>query len=744
MFPDRLRPVPEETICDIKNHPLYSFKMKGTIVQSFTSKSYLASSPNPGTTSVTLDTPSEEQQAILTSIEQGQNVVGDCVAGSGKTTSVLLIAQAFPDKQILQVTYNSQLKFEVRKKAKMLGITNIEIHTYHSLCVRYYDRNGHTDDGIRRVLESGQPPERPIPRIDILILDESQDMSLLFYGLVKRFVKQSRTPISQMVVLGDKYQCVYRFQNADPRFLTLCSQIWERPFVSITLNTSYRVTKEISAFVNDVMLGQKRILAVKSGYKVMYVKCDIFHIHQELAKFCYNKLLEPNIYPGDIFVLSGSLKGTPIRYLENELVSKNIPCYYPVSDEQQLDEDIIEGKVVFSTFGQSKGRERKIVILYGFDDSYFVCYGKDDSPHVCPERLYVGATRAKQQLILLHHYKNGPLPFLKKTIDSSSNLPYVSYQELTNVYKEKEKEKDKENEVKPPQKHRTNPTELVKFLKETNICLLHPLVESLFVIEVEPQKAVQIPSKLEFDGTHEDVSDINGIAIPAMFETMGDKKKSQVEYYVRQEYANILKRNEHPFLREAYQTLGETIETHEEFVRLTIMYISLKERIYNKIQQITRHDWLTDSLVEECFVTLRKYVSRDARYERQIEYDCTLFPEYGTILFSGCLDTSDDTTILELKCTESLSLEHMLQLVVYAWMWGHVHAGLGPRVFKLVNIRTGEVLRLEPNDVTMFQVVRILLQNKYTKPTEVSDSEFVDMCLQNRLVMNRCLIVDED
>ena len=721
--------------------------MKRSIIQSFTAKSYCAKEAQtfrPAT--VSLDTPSEEQQAILTLVSEGHNVVGDCVAGSGKTTSVLLIAQAFPDKKILQVTYNSQLKFEVRKKAKLLGITNIEIHTYHSLCVRYYDRNGHTDDGIRNVLESNQLPLRPIPNMDILILDESQDMSLLFFCLVRKFQDDAINTVPQMVILGDKYQCVYRFQNADPRFLTLCHRVWKREFVPVTLNTSYRVTREIASFVNDVMLDQKRILAVKSGYKVMYVKCDIFNIHKELAKFCLNKLLEPNIFPGDIFVLAGSLKGSdvPIRHLENELVSKNIPCYYPVSDDQILDEDIIEGKVVFSTFGQSKGRERKIVIMFGFDDSYFQFYGRDDSPHICPERLYVGATRAKQQLILLHHYKNGPLPFLRKNVETTP-LSYVSYQQLTNINKDKERERDVERErEKRKYDHATSPTELVKFLKEPNIRRLQPLVWKLFRIEEVATHQVNIPTKIAFEsGNHEDVSDINGIAIPAMFETRS-RGKSQVEYFVRQEYANICKRNEHPFLREAYNQLGETITTNEEFVRLTIMYISLKERIYNKIQQITRHDWLTDSVVEECFLTLRKYVTSTTRYERPIEYECSLFPEYGVIKFSGFLDTSDDTTILELKCTDSLSLEHMLQLTLYAWMWEKVHADLGARIFKLVNVRTGQVLVLKPNESLMKSVVQILLENRFVRSVEVSDEEFVEMCNARSVDGKRCLILDDE
>ena len=62
--------------------------------------------------------PSEEQNEIINSIRDNKNVIADCVAGSGKTTTVLFLAHYFPDKNIIQITYNAELKMEVRKKVK--------------------------------------------------------------------------------------------------------------------------------------------------------------------------------------------------------------------------------------------------------------------------------------------------------------------------------------------------------------------------------------------------------------------------------------------------------------------------------------------------------------------------------------------------------------------------------------------------------------------------------------------------
>ena len=71
-------------------------------------------------------------------------------------------------------------------------------------------------------------------------------------------------------------------------------------------------------------------------------------------------------------MLAPSLKSTnnPVKRLENELVKNKIPVYFSRNEEDGLDEDVIKGKVAFTTFHQSKGRERKIVFVFGFDNSY--------------------------------------------------------------------------------------------------------------------------------------------------------------------------------------------------------------------------------------------------------------------------------------------------------------------------------------------------------------------------------------
>ena len=680
--------------------------------------------------------PSEEQEVILQDIASGENIIGDCVAGSGKTTTVLFVAKRFPKRRILQITYNSQLKLEVREKVVKQGINNLEIHTYHSLCVKYYDQNGRDDAVMRRVIEKNVKPKIPIPVFDTLILDETQDMKDLFYNLIVKFRRDMRDGASaNMLVLGDRYQAVYKFMGADSRFLTLTHDIWKhKTFKNRFLSTSYRLTNEIAAFVNNVMLGYPRIRTVRSGGPVTYIRDNVFQVYRKLAVYINGLLHGGSIKPEDIFVLAGSIAGdtSPLRKLENELVDNNIPCYYPTSDERKLDEDIIEGKVIFSSFHQAKGRERKVVIVYGFDSGYFKYFGKDYDPLVCPETLYVACTRASEKLILVEGSGPGigPLPFLKMNHMQIDSLSYVDFSGKSVGFMPYKQEDAADNF------HKTTPTDLVKFLKECHMKSLIPLIDGLFNVEVGEQYCADIPSKISFEsGLHEEVSDINGIVIPAMYEAR--KGESTVQRVVRDNYLQMSQKEEHAYLKEGFKKyMNQDCVTIADNLYLGALYICMNEKLYHKIKQITRYDWLSQRDAELCWNTLDLYLGcggggsgSDVIYEQDIETISDNYSAHGVIQVTGRFDAVTDDTIWELKCVETLTIEHLLQVVVYAWLWRCEYLEkLGSRKFKILNMRTGKVMVLNTESHLIDEVMQVLFENKYGKAPVLSDTEFIERC----------------
>ena len=86
-----------------------------------------------------MNEPSEEQQIIIDEIRNGNNVIVDACAGSGKSTTILSCAIKIPYKTILQTTYNNQLRQEIKSKIEELRLKNIKVYTYHCIAVKYYN-----------------------------------------------------------------------------------------------------------------------------------------------------------------------------------------------------------------------------------------------------------------------------------------------------------------------------------------------------------------------------------------------------------------------------------------------------------------------------------------------------------------------------------------------------------------------------------------------------------------------------
>ena len=57
--------------------------------------------------------------------------------------------------------------------------------------------------------------------------------------------------------MGDQMQSIYKFREADSRFITLASKIFNinnKNWSEYKLSTSYRVTDKIATFINECVL----------------------------------------------------------------------------------------------------------------------------------------------------------------------------------------------------------------------------------------------------------------------------------------------------------------------------------------------------------------------------------------------------------------------------------------------------------------------------------------------------------
>lgn len=726
-------------------------------------------------------TASDEQRVAIQNILDGCNVVLDAVAGSGKSTTILSLAKEIPDKKILQLTYNATLRKEIQKKVVARGITNLEVHTFHSFAVKYYLDSAHTDTGIRKIMVADVKPRHAIPSFDVVVLDEAQDMSFLYYQFITKATMEMGTAF-QLFVLGDFMQGIYEFKGADVRSILFASQIWSShpglkssEFRECTLNTSYRVTRQMARFINVVMLGEDRLLAQKDGPPVLYLK----HHSKQLEKMVVWKIntwIASGVGPGDIFVLGVSVKraNANIRRMENMLVENGVPCFVPLLDTESLDDRVIDGKVAFSTFHSIKGRERPYVIVMGFDHSYF--YFASNLPvDKCPNTLYVACTRATHQLVLLEKDDfptDQPLKFLTKThremideklVDFKGNPRALFYDKVAGASSFSE----------PKEKFRdVTPTDLVRFIPEHTLETISPLLDTIFIQEAESEEttAIDIPNVVETSrGGFEDVSDLNGIAIPSMYYDHLFQLYSEQEQVVNVG-ANVLKHlineclcdtKEYELveLKRMVDRMPDRCDNAVDYYLLANLFVAAKEHLLFKWKQIALEDynWFKVEEIERCMNRLDDIIwpecsehpprvehaiicrDMDAEQERANVLLAPFFPDNDKkFRFAAIIDLTTHRSLLELKFTSTLSVEHRLQLVLYAWLWHIVYTPdmgkrrnpecVEPREARLVNIKTGERLRLNATFEDLTTIVVELLRGRYVDEKPKTDEEFLSSC----------------
>jgi len=106
------------------------------------------------------------------------------------------------------------------------------------------------------------------------------------------------------------------------------------------------------------------------------------------------------------------------------------------------------------------------------------------------------------------------------------------------------------------------------------------------------------------------------------------------------------------------------------------------------------------------------------------------FQERGDVFrFSARTDLITEDTVWEMKCTTLISIEHKLQVVIYAWIWKHIYKE-EEKLFKILNIKTGEILVLESTLEELTYIMVLLLKGKYGEQESKPDEEFIEDCQQ--------------
>lgn len=598
---------------------------------------------------IKLPEPSKEQKKIKKWVKNKHNIIVNAVAGSGKTTTILHIANSMKNKKILLITYNAKLKLETREKAVALGLENFEVHSYHSFCVKNYADDCFTDGGIIKFFKK-EEIKKKLLKYDLLIIDEAQDMTPLYYRIISKGIKDINNKKLQLCVTGDKNQSIYDFNKADNRFIVLANKLYPQvkgTWKSCKLSCNFRTTKQIASFINVCALRENRLVAIKDGEKVKYIICDAFDkklIFDEI-KECLTKYKVE-----DIFIIAPSVKAetTPVRQCANYLSSKNIDVYVPSSDDEKIDTDLTKGKIVFSTYHQVKGLERKVILLFGFDASFFKYFERNKPQNICPNIIYVALTRAIEYMIIFHHYKHDYLPFVNKE-QLKTHAIFIQ---------------DKTIDSNCVNKESTNigVTKLTRHLPSDVLYDCRDMLK--YKLVQKKGKNIKIKSKVfQSNGKCEAVSDITGIAIPAFYEYITTNKMTihdKLPYEKVKKVFTCFPNNSYA----DYFNLSENNLNIERLLQFSNMYCCYRSGYIYKAIQIKKYDWLTKENLVDCLKRVKKYISMNAIYEESIQYHSKKYLR----VIEGQIDCYDEGILWEFKCVGQLVPEHYIQLAIYAFI----------------------------------------------------------------------------
>lgn len=663
-----------------------------------------------------LPAPSISQKTVMEQIKDN-NVIVDSVAGSGKTTTILHCAVNYPETKILLLTYNKKLKIETRDKIIALKLNNIEAHSYHSFCVKYYMRTCYTDTEMIGLLNDNVDKIQSF-HCDILILDEAQDITPTYYTLICKIVKDLSI-MPKMLILGDQYQSIFKFNGADARFIISGHKLFNFNLLGwkkIRLSTSFRITQEMANFINHCILKQERLFATKSGNKVKYIVCDTFtnYVGRNKPYDIVKKYLD-DYYYNDIFILAPSVrsKKSPIRQLANKLSEEGIPVYVPNNDDEKLDDDILKNKIAFSTFHQVKGLERNCVIVFNLDDSYFRFYKKDANPNICPNEIYVALTRAKKDMTVLHHYQNDYLSFI-----SIENIKKLCDFEGCKIKLQKHTTVNKPVPVTELTKHLPSEV-LLKSIQYIKIKNIH-----------QKEDKINIQSKTQQGSLYESVSEITGTAIPAYYEYKTTNKmkiyndviknfntfEEDEDNKVTQKFSTNMFNKKKEFNKQITNRSDiKNIELKQLSIQqlLTIAnyYCALRSQYIYKINQIKNYDWINEEQLNNCINRLAKQVTQKSIFE--FEVTPTLASSKEIIGFIDCIDVNK---VWEFKCVNELDSTHYVQLAVYAFLFENHKYKLKKSVedgsiMKNVNLKKDDQIKFTSNNFEYMGQITTIYKN---------------------------------
>ena len=536
-------------------------------------------------------------------------------------------------------------------------------------------------------------------------------MTPLYYQLVCKIFSDSIKKM-QICIIGDRNQSIFGYKGSDPRFISMSEKIFnfnDYKWITCKLPNSFRITFEMSELINNCFYGKTHITSNKiTNVLPKYIICNPYDddiLLDELEN--YLKIYKPE----EIFILAPSVKSekSSIRNFENKIKERlNIQVYVPWSDDEKIDENVTNGKLVFLTFHQAKGLERKVSIVFNIDYSYFLFYNKKIQKNSCSNEIYVALTRSSEQLLIIHDYKyDFMFNNIKQHIFTFANV--ICTKKIKFKY------------IKTPPKNETSVLNLIKHLSfEVMDKCLEYYIEITKNIRVS-SKILNIKTLITFDKTTENVSDLTGTFIPAYYELITTGKMS-----ISEKDINNNKDDKKYDLEKIKKNL--TIDSKiDELLYLTNCYCSTQSGYLFKLYQVTNYEWIKKNNLDDAIERLSSL-----KLNKDTEYEVLIVNEENSINICGVIDCISGNNIYEFKCVDILDNTHILQLALYMYLYENAIRYKDTTMPKtimnnyyLYNILTDEMISIKSNLNNLQEMVNYLINEK-SNDKLFNDIEFVN------------------
>lgn len=570
----------------------------------------------------TVDDLTDEQRALITRVQNGDNVLVDACIGSGKTTTIQVLCGELPDKNILYLTYNRLLKEDAQKKIKEPNTLVTNYHGYavgvllkHGIKTTPSDAIQEFNRNIPKFRGEGSPLGKPY---DVIILDEYQDVEQEIADELE-FIKECN-PGAQIVAVGDMQQKIYDKTTLDVK-----------PFIEqylgehedLTFTKCFRLSKEHAAMLGDIW--GKEINGVNN-------ECEIVVMDEKSVM----RLLA-NSNPGDVLCL-GNRQGRMVKVLnalEDEYpdIYNKQSVYASIKDEDRSGLDLSGDTAIFTTYDSSKGMERPLCVVFDFDvENWENRAQKPTQKYEILKNIFcVAASRGKGRIVFVANSQRHMLtPDVMKTPiehEPVFNEPFFISDMFDHKYKEDIEYAFSLLKIKP------------KTFKGMD--------------SLADRQTISIQS---MDGKV-DISPCIGNYQSAKF-----FKKYNVDQVIQYELSNMIKLGRQPRLQ-----IRSTASLQEKLLYLTYLQTG-HERYMTQVSP----DFITKEQSAAICDRLKKVFDK----KDDVEVPCAMqFKTPGknggyTCEMDGRIDVIRDDVLYELKFVDELSHTHFLQLACYLCLTG--------------------------------------------------------------------------